>query len=183
MKTIKQIFITAIVAALVSGVGVPYAKQHLINGKQIKKGTITGKQVRFPAARPLSGARAARASAVAHTSVTDRYTPVAVLGSYEKLDAQSVLRIDWGGVLSAQQNACVFQVRVDGLPGDGNEIYVPGGPQQYTVSSLFTGLGAGSHEVSLYARVLDYAGGDFACNVNPRPGVTVTPATATEEVR
>jgi hypothetical protein len=182
MKTLKQILITAVVAALVSGVGVPYAKQHLINGKQIKKGTITGKQVKFPSARGLSGG-VRTAAAAPRTAVGADFQPVAVLGSYNKADANSVLRIDWTGGVSQTINTCVFQVRVDGVPGEGG-LYTTNAPSNWVnVSALFNDIGAGDHLVEVYAKALHFGGADTECSVDPDPAQPASQSTATEEVR
>lgn len=181
MKTLKQILITAVVAALVSGVGVPYAKQHLINGKQIKKGTVTGKQVKFPKARAIAGASAA--SARAHASVADQFTAVAAVGTYTKQDAQAVLRVDWTGAVGAGVSPCLFQLRINGQPGQGGEMYVTGGREWQNTSALFSDLPAGDYRVEIWARLTQFAGQDYPCTVDPSSDAPRPTAVATEEVR
>jgi hypothetical protein len=182
MKIIKQVLITAIVAALVSGVGVPYAKKHLINGSTIRKGTITGKQVRFPAAQQLHpGARAA--SSRAHASVTDQFTPVAILGTYDKGDPNSVLRVDWTGGAGVQNSPCEFQIRVDGQPGAGGDVVVYQSAEWIATSALYSGLPTGVHEVEVYARLSNFAGQDYGCFVDPDVKAPRSVGTVTELVQ
>jgi hypothetical protein len=140
-SAVKQIAITAIVVVLVSGVGVPYAKKHLINGKQIKKGTITGKQVKFPAAHRVSlGARAGARKTSAFG------------GNYVKGDPNSVLQVTWSGTASADFSPCLYTLTVDGkqAPGGGGQAYVQNSQTvNVSVQALFPGLAVGPHDIAI----------------------------------
>lgn len=180
MNTLKQIVITAMVASVIGGVGVPFAKQHLINGHSIKRGTITGKQVKFPAAKQLTpGARSAKA----HVSVADQFSPVAVLGTYDKKDPSSVLRVDWIGGAGVQVSPCEFQIRVDGQSGAGGDVVVYQNAEWISTAALFNGLSTGIHEVEVYAKLANFAGQDYGCFVDPDVHAPRSVGAATEVVQ
>jgi hypothetical protein len=154
----------ALVIALTMGGA--WAASHLISGKQIKNNSIKAKKVKFPRARPLGPP--AHAAAKAHASVSDQYSQVADLGSYSKSDPTSVLQVTWTGPVSTDFDPCVFQLRVDGQPpagGGGGEVLVQNSTTlSISDQALFSGLGVGNHEVSVWARIRD-VGPNYPCTV------------------
>ena len=164
MKTIKQVVITAVVASLVSGVGLPLAKKHLINGHDIKKGTVTGKQVKFPTARRV-GVTARSASA---------HTASSFDGPYIKLDPASVLQVTWSGTVTGYDSPCIYQLTVDGNPpsGGGGQAYVSNS-QTASVSTqaLFPGLEVGEHIIGIESTPINGPG--YICDVGNK-GIDTT---------
>lgn len=184
MSTIRQIAVTAIVAALVGAVSAEAGHRYLINSpKQIKPGAIRGKQVKFPRAQPIgtkpaSGSSRPVIGKAASAGQSGGFEPLAVLGAYTKVDGASVLQLDWNGAALAASSPCVFQLRLDGEPGSGGQAYVFG-LSGVTASGMFEGVPAGTHEVEVYARETQ-AGNPAGCDL---AGEVPQAVNATEVVR
>lgn len=88
---------------------------------------------------------------------TADYTKVATLCSYDKVEPESVLEINWTGSVEGRNEgeggACVFQLRVNGaaIAGGGGEAFARG-LQPANVSAIFTGLAPGHLEIEVWAR-------------------------------
>ncbi len=145
-----------------------------IRQADLRKNAVTPKKVQFPMATRV-GPRS-RAAAESRVAVGDTPQEVAVLGTYTKGDANSVLQVTWiGTVGNFDLGVCVMQLRVDDQPpvGGGAEIYVASGaPLNISVQGLFAGLSKGDHEISVWGRRVQSPAPTANCIVNP-PETTI----------
>lgn len=108
----------------------------------------------------------------------DSYALVATIGTYQKHDAASALKVDWTGTVQGIYFPCVFQLRVNGVgPVDGaGEIYTSNANQAESASAsvLFKRLDVGSYAIQVWARTTSsFPGG--TCTIGPaEAGVTQT---------
>lgn len=102
-------------------------------------------------------------------SATPQYQLIAPLGSFAKSAPDSIVTIDWSGPVASSMGACVFQLRVDGLPGriGTGEVFIQ--PSSLSVSStaLFDALAPGAHRVEIWVRSANGTDNPSACNVSP----------------
>lgn len=139
-----------------------------VGSNEIANGQVTPQDVTMP--EPAQFSRPAGQPASVEVT-SPAYTLVAVMGTYVKQDSTSALEVSWTGTAEANDpsgpNACVFQLRVDGLATDAGEVFVAhGGPIGVSATALFGGLPAGPHQVEVWARVVDYSR-PFTCTVGP----------------
>ena len=106
------------------------------------------------------------------------FVKVADLGSFTKARADTDVFIEAPSHAVADGRECTFQLRVDGVKArattfdakfDGSEATIGGGDvaafdyQQVSIRTLFNGLGAGTHTVSLWV----YSFLNTTCHHNP----------------
>lgn len=112
------------------------------------------------------------ADAASGPATTAGFALLDVVGTYAKEDPTSVLEVDWSGSAAAGQfGACLFQLRVDGQPAGASagQVYLsPGDVTSVSASALFDGLGAGPHQVEVWAMIgANHIGEEFTCTVGP----------------
>jgi len=133
-----------------------------VTSADIGTGQVTPQDVTMPPPEQLQ--RSASEPAVG--SVAEGFELVASMGAYEKVDPGSALEVTWTGTAEAGMSPCVFQLRVDGAPTGGGEVYVGGMTMSVSASALFEGLPAGAHQIQIWARSVG-AGGRVPCTVGP----------------
>lgn len=134
-----------------------------ITSADIGEGEVHPGDVTMPPPAQLQESPADTATA----EVTTTFGLVDVVGSYTKEDPTSALEVDWTGTAAGSFSSCIFQLRVDGQPAGTNagEVYV-GGATSVAASALFTGLGAGPHQVEIWAKHPQIEAA-YSCTVGP----------------
>jgi hypothetical protein len=135
-----------------------------VQSADIGEGQVQAQDITLPAPQQLQSADGASAE------VGGDYARVDIVGSYSKQDPASVLEVTWTGTAAAGFSPCVFQLRVDGAAsGDGaGVIYVQNGTTvSVSASALFSGLGAGAHQIEVWARLTSAGGTNYPCTVGP----------------
>jgi hypothetical protein len=87
--------------------------------------------------------------------VTDQFTKLADVGTYNKTQAESLLNVTWSGaVASGSGTNCVFQVRVNGAEPNagGGEVFSTQGAVNVSTTALFAGIGTGPLTVEVWAK-------------------------------
>lgn len=116
--------------------------------------------------------------------VGTEFTLVDEVGAYVKEDPTSKLQIAWTGSASAGFSPCQFQLRVDGAAATSGAgvVYVQNSSTlSVSDTALFEGLGAGAHQVQVFARSTQ-PGQAFPCTVGPSEAGIDQTFVVTEEV-
>jgi hypothetical protein len=110
-------------------------------------------------------------------SATQTFQLAKTVGTATKTRSSTTLRVTWEGSGAVPNGSCEYQIRVDGLKDNGSSSALPeddsggvalvtgGGSQSIHAMTLFEGLGAGPHTVSIWARALSQVG---FCFVGPQ---------------
>jgi hypothetical protein len=137
-----------------------------VDSTDIGNGQVTPQDVTMPDPEQLKD------TDIASITPTLNFALVDAVGSYTKEDPTSSLQVDWTGSVEGHNggnaSGCVFQLRVDGQPpqAGGGEVFGKG-VTSVAASALFPGLGTGSHQVEIWARMTIDTPADNSCTVGP----------------
>lgn len=99
--------------------------------------------------------------------VTGEFASLVTIGSYNKQTAESVLQVEWSGVIEAGPGTnCIYQLRVNGVePPHGGEVFAIQQPVNVSTGVLFPGLGAGPVSIEVWARASAAMVANPSCNI------------------
>lgn len=136
-----------------------------VTSPTIAKGAVTADSLTLPAPVSMS----LEQSTTANFDSTDAL--LATIGTYDKQDASSVLRVDWNGTTETGAGSCVLQLRVDGQPASptAGAVFIQNGGQTLSVatSAQFSGLGVGSHSIEIWAHTVNSGTNAYPCTLSP----------------
>ncbi len=164
-KVNSVISILALIIAV--GTGGAYAANNLIPGSQIRKNSITTKQLKNSTVRSADIGEGevhpgdvtlpppeATAPEVIVAPVTTSYTAAATVAEYTEAAEGSVLQIEWSGIIvSGPATNCEYQLRINGVEAPhGGELTANQESVNVSTSALFPGLPPGLDKVEIWAR-------------------------------
>lgn len=108
---------------------------------------------------------------------SSQYELLATVGTYSKASAESVLQVEWSGIVeSGSGTNCIFQLRVNGIePPAGGEVFSTNVPVNVSTGSLYPGLPVGPATIEIWAKV--------SAAVVPNPSCVVGSAQIDSSVR
>ncbi len=137
-----------------------------VDSSDIGTGQVTPQDVTMPDPMQLKD--------VDSTTITPTlsFTLLDSVGSYVKVDPASTLEVDWTGSVFGENggkvSGCVFQLRVDGQPSPmgGGEVFGTG-LTSVAATALFPAVGAGLHQIQIWARIVVDTPAANQCTVGP----------------
>lgn len=136
-----------------------------VHSQNIGSNQVTPADVEMPEAQQMVETTASAGSA----TVGPEFALLDPVGSYDKEVSESKLEVTWNGTVEAGGLVarCVFQLRVDGKPGQtgAGEIFsASAAPISISTSALWSELPAGKHSVEVWAKSLST---ESVCTVGP----------------